>query len=216
MVAVGKSSTIVPGEGTMYASEATTGVPGSRSAEMFDGLTLTEVRASSSSSEMSGWSRRRGDFLSCIPEVCSSSSAPLSSLSSTSIGGAEIRIGVDGPADSSLIALEFSASLCLAFRCQPSASPSVSVAESRSVQSPSPSPRELAKLKLLDPSTSCLPSCSIAFCTSVIVACITSPSVVRGVESPRGSGFGEPVGPASDTSRSVCRTIGDCGSGSGI
>jgi len=148
-------------------------------------------------------------------EVCSSSSASLSSLSSTSIGGAEIRIGVDGPADCSLTILEFSASLCLAFRRHPSISPSVSVVESRSVQSSSLSPRELAKLKLLDPSASCLPSCSIAFCTSVIVACITSPSVVRGVVLLSRSGFGGAFELVSGTSRRVCRTVGECGSGSG-
>lgn len=42
-VAVGKSSTIVPGEGTRYRSEAITGVVGSRSREKFDGLGLTET-----------------------------------------------------------------------------------------------------------------------------------------------------------------------------
>jgi len=126
-----------------------------------------------------------------------------------------MRIGVDGPADASLTILEFSASLCLVFRRQPSTSPSVSVADSRSVQSPSPSPRELAKLKLLDPSASCLPSCSIAFWTSVIVACITSPSVVRGVELLWGSGFRYPIELVSGSSRRVCRVVGECSSGSG-
>jgi len=151
----------------------------------------------------------------CNCGVCSSSSASLSSLSSTSIGGAETRIGVDGPADPSLTILAFSASLCLALRRHPSISPSVSVVESRSVQSPSPSPRELAKLKLLDPSASCLPSCSMAFCTSVIVACITSPSIVRGAELLGGSGSGGPFELVSGTSRKVCRTVGECSSGSG-
>lgn len=42
-VAVGKSSTTVPGEGTRYASEAITGVQESRSREKFDGLGLTET-----------------------------------------------------------------------------------------------------------------------------------------------------------------------------
>lgn len=39
-VAVGKSSTFTPGEGRMYAPEATTGVPGSRSGGLFDGFAL--------------------------------------------------------------------------------------------------------------------------------------------------------------------------------
>ena len=41
-VAVGKSSPFDPGEGTIYVSEAITGVPGSGSAERFDGLALIE------------------------------------------------------------------------------------------------------------------------------------------------------------------------------
>ena len=206
-VAVGKSSSTFSGEGTMYASEATTsGVPGSTGSVERFGVSVLSVgwTSPSSSSGIWGWRRRKGASP-CNWELWSSSSASLSSLSSTSIGGAETRIGVDGPADSSLTILEFSASLCLAFKCHPSTSPSVSVAESRSVHSPSPSPRELAKLKLLDPSASCLPSCSMAFWTSVIVACITSPSAIRGVKV--GPGFGEPT----ELSGSSCRVFNTVG-----
>ena len=38
---------------------------------------------------------------------------------------------------------------------------------------------------------------------------------MRGVETPKGLGFGEPVELVSGSSPSVCRVVGECSSGSG-